>query len=105
MTTPTPFATTDDVQSTWRTLNTEQTAYAELLLQAAAIWIYNRVPGIDPSSPAAKIVSIEVVRAALQRDVFDGAPSGKITRGNRSDEWTGARTATVEQLARTLVFS
>ncbi len=54
---------------------------------------------------AARIVSIEVVRAALQRDVFNGAASGKITRGGRTDEWSLSRTATVEQLARTLVFS
>ncbi|MEV6258077.1 hypothetical protein AB0L97_32965 [Nocardia sp. NPDC051911] len=101
----TPFATTSDVQSTWRTLNTTQTAYAELLLQAAALWICQRLPNIAPDSPAAKIVSIEVVRAALQRDQLDGVPSGKRTRGTRSDEWTGARTATIEELARTLVFS
>lgn len=103
--TPTPFAEVTDVQSTWRTLTDVQTAYAGLLLQAAAVWIYNRLPNIDPASPAAKIVSIEVVRAALQRDQLDGVPSGKTTRGSRSDEWTNVRTATIEELAQTLVFS
>lgn len=107
MTTPTPapFAEVTDVQSSWRTLTDVQTTYANLLLQAAAIWIYNRLPNIDPSSVAAKIVSIEVVRAALQRDQLDGVPSGKKTRGSRSDEWTNVRTATIEELAQTLVFS
>lgn len=106
MTTPVPtFAAISDVVPTWRTLTDEQTAYATLLLQAAALWIYNRVPNIAPDSPAAKIVSIEVVRAALQRDQLDGVPSGKRTRGSRSDEWTNVRTATVEELAQTLVFS
>ncbi|KZM70761.1 hypothetical protein [Nocardia terpenica] len=102
---PPPFASVADVQSTWRALTPEQAAYAGLLLQAAAVWIYGKLPGIDPVSPAARIVSVEVVRDALQRDVFEGAPSGKITRGSRSDEWTTARTATVEELAHTLVFS
>lgn len=105
MTSPTPFATTTDVQNSWRTLNTQQTDYAGLLLQAAALWITGKLPAIDPGSVAAHIVSIEVVRAALQRDVLDGVPSGKTTRGSRSDEWTNVRTATLEELARTLVFS
>ena len=101
----TAFATTADVAGTWRTLNAEQTAYAQLLLNAAELWIRGKVPGIDDNSVAAHIVSIEVVRAALQRDAFGGAPSGKQTRGGKTDEWTTARTATVEELARTLVFS
>jgi hypothetical protein len=104
---PTPFATTTDVQSSWRTLTTTQTNYAALLLQAAAWWITGKwaQSGVNPNPDVAKIVSIEVVRAALQRDVLDGVPSGKITRADRSDEWTNVRTATLEELARTLVFS
>lgn len=109
MTSPTlpTFASTDDVSGTWRTLNGEQTAYAQLLLEAAYVWITGKcaAAGIAVPTTAAKIVSIEVVRAALQRDCFNGAPSGRVTRGSRSDEWTTARTATVEELARTLIFS
>ncbi|MGW0052047.1 hypothetical protein [Nocardia nova] len=107
MTTPNvpTFADISDVVPTWRTLTDAQTAYGNLLLQAAALWIRNRLPDIAPDSVAAKIVSIEVVRAALQRDQLDGVPSGKKTRGSRSDEWTNVRTATLEELARTLVFS
>lgn len=107
MTDPTPFAITDDVQGTWRTLTDTQIDYAELLLQAAALWITTKCQqaGIAPNALAAHIVSIEVVRAALQRDRLDGVPSGKTTRGDRSDEWTNVRTATIEELARTLIFS
>ncbi|OXR46669.1 hypothetical protein B7C42_01644 [Nocardia cerradoensis] len=107
MTTPDvpTFAQVTDVTSTWRTLSDAQIAYANLLLQAAALWIRNRLPNIESDSPAAKIVSIEVVRAALQRDQLDGVPSGKKTRGSRSDEWTNVRTATIQELAQTLVFS
>lgn len=101
----TAFATSTDVSSTWRTLTTEQAAYATLLLDAAALWIRGRVPGIAADSAAAKSVSIQVVRDALQRDVFGGATAGTHTVGNRSDSWITSRTASVEELSRTLVFS
>ncbi|GAB3211341.1 hypothetical protein [Nocardia tengchongensis] len=93
--------------NSWRTLNAQQLNFAGLLLQAAALWITGKcqAANIPVSTAAAKIVSIEVVRAALQRDKLDGVPSGKTTRGDRSDEWTNVRTATLEELARTLVFS
>ncbi|MEU6582820.1 hypothetical protein [Nocardia sp. NPDC046763] len=105
--TPTTFASTDDVQNSWRTLNAQQLNFAGLLLQAAALWITGKcqAASIPVPATAAHIVSIEVVRAALQRDMLDGVPSGKTTRGDRSDEWTNVRTATLEELARTLVFS
>ncbi|MFD6357940.1 hypothetical protein [Nocardia tengchongensis] len=93
--------------NSWRTLNAQQLDFAGLLLQAAALWITGKcqAANIPVSTAAAKIVSIEVVRAALQRDQLDGVPSGKTVRGDRSDEWTNVRTATIEELAQTLVFS
>ncbi|WP_063039719.1 hypothetical protein [Nocardia pseudovaccinii] len=98
------FATYTDVQNTWRTLTTPQTAYCNLLLDAAALWIRNRKPNIADDDPAAKSVSIQVVRDALQRDLFGGTSAGTHTVGNRSDSWTLSRTATLEELARSLVF-
>lgn len=100
----TAFAQTTDVSATWRTLNAAQTAYASLLLDAAALWIRNKKPGIADGDPAARIVSIQVVRDALQRDVFGGSPSGTRTYGKKTESWTTARTATIAELAQTLVF-
>jgi hypothetical protein len=99
------FASNTDVSGTWRALSDAETAYADLLLDAAALWIRNRLPGILDSDPAARIVSIEVVRAALQKNKLEGLNTYTRTVGGRTESWTGARTATSEELARTLEFS
>lgn len=99
------FASVDDVAGVGDPLTGNDAAYASLLLQAAALLITGKKPGIAPDDPAAKIVSIQLVRDAMDKRRFKGAPSGRVTRGSRSDEWTTARTATIEELARTLILS
>lgn len=101
----TAFATTTDVSGTWRALSAAETAYADLLLDAAAVWIRGRKPGIADDDAAARIVSIEVVRSALQKNKLEGLNTYTRTVGGRTESWTGARTATAEELARTLEFS
>lgn len=100
-----PFATHAQVEGTWSVLDAAQREYADLLLRAAAFWIRSKVASIADDNAAAQVVSIEVVRAALQRDLFGGAESGTQTRGGKTDTWSRARTATVAELADTLVFS
>ncbi len=108
------FATLADIQANWRPdhggpLLPEECGWAQTLLNQAGIWIRGRKAAagqtIADGDPAARIVSIDVVRAALRRDEFPGVHSGTHTVDGRSDTWSGTRNATVEDIARTLVFS
>ncbi|MDG3012150.1 hypothetical protein G4X40_18570 [Rhodococcus sp. D2-41] len=85
-----PFATPDDVEATWRPLSAVERSWAGLLLTAAALWIRGRKPGIDAADPAAKIVSIGVVRSALERNQFEGRGSWSKTVGPRTESGAAA---------------
>lgn len=108
------FASLADIEANWQPdrggpLLPQENAWAQSLLNQAGLWIRGRKAQagqtISDGDPAARIVSIDVVRAALRRDGFPGIHSGTHTVDGRSDSWSGPRTATTDDIARTLVFS
>lgn len=83
-----PFATSDEIEQNWRPLTTTEKSWATLLLGAAERWIRGKAPGIADGDPAAKIVSIAVVRNALQPGDHAGYSSFSKTLGPRSKSGT-----------------
>lgn len=79
-----PFATSDDIEQNWRPLTSADKSWATLLLGAAERWIRGKVPGIADDDQAAKVVSIAVVRNALQPGEHAGHVSYSKTLGPRS---------------------
>lgn len=69
------FATYQDVQNVWRPLSQVEQENARLLLAAAAKWIRDRLPDIADGDPTAKLVSIQVTKAALIPGAFEGHSS------------------------------
>lgn len=66
----TPFLSVDDFAGLFRPLSTEERNLVALLVQAAADWIRDdsRLPGLtvaDPKAVQAKLVTFDVVKAAL----------------------------------------
>ena len=69
------FAEPTDVESVWRPLSTQELSNASMLLDAAAQWIRGRLPDIADDDPTAKLVSIQVTKAALIPGAFEGHSS------------------------------
>lgn len=97
---PTSFATVDDVGAGWRALSEQDRINVRLLLDAAAMWIRNRVPDIADDHPGARFVSIDVVRSAMEAGANRGMSSFSKTIGPWSKSGTlinpsGALTFTV----------
>ncbi|WP_040853809.1 hypothetical protein [Nocardia niigatensis] len=116
MTSPSPspdtyaFATTTDVANNWCTFkSTADQKWCQSLLDAAGMWITQRFASIGQTialtDPRGFIVSVDVVRAAMERAQYPGIHSGTHLVDGRSDSWSGPRTATTDDAARTLVFA
>ena len=69
------FATATEIADVWRPLSSQERANAEMLLTAAAKWIRDRTTGLADDDPAAKYVSIDVVKSALVAGPFVGHSS------------------------------
>lgn len=71
------FVPVTDLQNSWRALTTTERTYAEQLLEAAGKKIrdeYRDAMGaeIDDANPAARTVSIEMVRYAISTGAYTG---------------------------------
>ena len=95
----TPFATPEEVSAGWRPLDTVASANALFLLKAVAMWIRARRPDITDNDPAAKFVSIDVVRSAMQNAGERGATAFSKAIG----PWN--KSITLSQAAGMIVFS
>lgn len=82
------FITTDELAEVWRPLTEAEAKYAALLITAASTWIRAKKPGILDNDPAAKLVTIEVVKAALLPGVNAGFSSVSETVGGKTTAWT-----------------
>lgn len=87
------FVTVTELETAWRTLTAAQRAYAAQLLESAAGKIreeYRAAKGveIDPANPAARTVSIEMVRAAIETGAYVGHVSYTRTEGPRTKSGT-----------------
>ncbi|MFD7046331.1 hypothetical protein [Rhodococcus jostii] len=82
------FAEPADIVSVWRPLSAQETANATLLLTAAAQWIRDNAPNVANDDPAAKYVSIDVVKSALLAGPFTGHASYSKTIGPWSKSGT-----------------
>jgi hypothetical protein len=114
MTSPSPdtfaFATPVDVANNWCTFKTAaDQQWCQSLLDEAGIWITGKFASLGQtialSDPRGYIVSVDVVRAAMERAKYPGIHSGTHLVDGRSDTWSGPRTASTDDTARTLVFS
>lgn len=64
----TPFLTTDQFQAMFaRTLSVRERALADLLVQAAANWIRQRLPDLPVYHTEARLVTYDVVAAVLRK--------------------------------------
>ncbi|MEU6580664.1 hypothetical protein [Nocardia sp. NPDC046763] len=104
------FAAPSDVSNNWCTFKSQaDQQWCQTLLDAAGLWITNRFAAIGQtiplSDPRGFIVSIDVVRAAMERAKYPGIHSGTHLVDGRSDSWSGPRTATTDDAGRTLVFT
>ena len=71
-----PFLTVPELASMWRPMKgAEETAFATLLIMAASNWIRDKKPFIDDGDPAAKLVVLAVVKAALLPGDWQGVKS------------------------------
>ncbi|MFD0450158.1 hypothetical protein ACFQZK_03890 [Rhodococcus aetherivorans] len=75
------FAQPSDITIGGRPLTSAQEADAQMFLDAAASWIRDRKPDIAPDDPNAKLVSIQVVKAALISEPYLGLSSYSKTVG------------------------
>jgi len=82
------FAIPDDITFRGRPLPTWQQVDAQMMLDAAASWIRERKPDIAPDDPNAKLVSIQVVKAALASEQYLGLSSFSKTTGEVSRSGT-----------------
>lgn len=83
-----PFAEVTDIENTWRPLTTAEKAWAALMLAAAERWIRGQRPDIADGDPAAKLVSIAVVKNTLLPGENAGFLSFSRTLGPRSRSGT-----------------
>lgn len=82
------FAQPSDITIGGRQLTAAQEADAQMFLDAAASWIRARKPDIAPDDPNAKLVSIQVVKAALISEPYLGLSSYSKTVGEVSRSGT-----------------
>ncbi|WP_094980340.1 hypothetical protein [Rhodococcus pyridinivorans] len=82
------FATYRDVQDAWRPLRDAERTWAVQLLEAAARWIRRQLPNIADDDPAAKLVSISVVKSALTA----GDASGYVSHSKSIGPWSKSGT-------------
>lgn len=82
-----PFLTPPAFQAMWDgpALTPAQTNIANLLLQVASNWIYQRVPGISPTDPTAQMVVFEVVSTAIRYGKYQSLKSFHRGTGHRTD--------------------
>lgn len=96
---PFAFVYPGELAAAWRPLSEAEEVWAGLLLAAAAVWIREKVPGVADDSLAARVVSIDVVRTALEtgktpghlsysRTVGATAKSGTLAVAAGSLTWT-----------------
>lgn len=82
------FANVEELTENWRPLSGPERARATQLLGAAGRWIRRKLPGIAADDPDAKLVSIEVVRTALDTADYAGHLSYSRTVGGISGSGT-----------------
>lgn len=99
----TPFLTVEQFQAMFaRALSAQEMTLAALLCQAAANWIRHpsRLPGLPPSNTEAKLVTFDVVSAALARPAeYVGFSSVTRTTDDRTTGYT------LESAAQLLEFT
>lgn len=87
------FAEVSELTEMFRPLTGREEAWADLLLQAAAVWIKEQRPGIADDSLPAKVVSLDVVRTALETGKYTGHVSYSRTVGATAKSGTLAAAA------------
>ncbi|AOD24048.1 hypothetical protein IM25_22725 [Rhodococcus sp. p52] len=93
------FAIPEDIKLRGRPLPEWQRTDAQMMLDAAASWIRERKPGIAPDDPNAKLVSIQVVKAALISEAYLGLSAFSKTTGEVT------RSGTLANPGQLLVFT
>lgn len=94
---PPPFADAGVIGSMWRPLSQAESEYAADLAEVVSAWIRSRRPGIADDDPAARVVTVEVVREALTAGARSGLSSWSTTVAHRSESGT-ADPAAVDRL-------
>ena len=89
----TPFLTASAVGTLWRPLVGTEVALADLLVASASAWIRRKIadaglPALAVDDPNAKLVVLDVVRAAIEGAAPNRARSFSRTTGQRSTSWT-----------------
>lgn len=82
------FANVEELKQNWRPLSEQEAVWATQLLDAAGRWITRKRPDIAPGDPDAKLVSIDVVRTALNTAEHAGRVSYSWTVGATSGSGT-----------------
>lgn len=94
------FAQVTELASAWRPLTSAEQARATSLLGVASRWIRRRKPDIADGDPDAKLVVIEVVKAAMLNAAYQGHSSYSKTVG----PYTRSGTLTPESTTGALTF-
>lgn len=87
------FVTITELEGMWRPLTEPEKKFAELLITAASNWIRGKKPGVADTDPAAKLVTIEVVKDALMPGDNAGYSSVSETVGGKTVARTLANAA------------
>lgn len=87
------FATADEIAQGWRPLNSSQRADAEAKIAAVGIWIRDRKPDVADDDPAAKFVTVQAVRAALEAEKYAGHVSYSRTVGGETESGTFSKSS------------
>ena len=88
MTSPqTPFLDLAGFTALWdgATLTVQQQAMVTLLLNVASSWIYNQMPDIDSSNPAAQFVVYDVVSNSVRYQRYGKLSTFSRTTGHRME--------------------
>jgi len=86
----TPFLTTDQFQGMFaRTLSVRERALTDMLVQAAANWIRERLPDLPLGHTEARLVTYDVVAAVMRRPgEYAGFSQVTRTTDDRTLGWT-----------------
>lgn len=86
----TPFLTTDQFQAMFaRTLSVRERALTDMLVQAAANWIRERLPDLPVGHTEAKLVTYDVVSSVMRRPgEYAGFSQVTRTTDDRTLGWT-----------------
>lgn len=94
------FATLSELEESWRPLSDVEKVRAQALLSAASRWIQRKKPDLSEFDEDAKLVCIEVVKAAMQNPELAGHSSYSKSIG----PWSRSGTLTAAAADAALVF-